>query len=212
MSFIVKAGEVSSFKPVPPGSHLARCYRIVDLGTQETNYQGKVNYQRKLMIQWEVHGADENGEALVTKAGEPMTISKNYTVSLGEKARLRKDLISWRGKPFTPEELKGFELKNLLGVWCMLGVIETPGNDGKVYSNVDTITPVHPIIKKNGLPPYHNPVGIFSIDSPDMALFETFSDHLKNKIQSSPEWNARNGQQVQAKPSLKDYEDDDIPF
>ena len=89
MSFIVKAGEGSSFKPVPPGTHLARCYRIVDLGTQETNYQGKVNYQRKLMIQWEVHGADENGEALVTKAGEPMTISKNYTVSLGEKARLR---------------------------------------------------------------------------------------------------------------------------
>lgn len=212
MSFIVRENEGSTFKPVPPGTHLARCFRIVDLGTQESNYQGKINFLRKLMMQWEVHGADENGEVLITSSGEPMTISKNYTVSLGEKARLRRDLISWRGKPFTPEELKGFELKNLLGVWCMLGVIETQGKDGKTYSNVDTITPVHPIIKKNGLPPYHNKVGIFSIDDPDMVMFETLSDHVKNKIQSSPEWNAKNGKPAQPEKSLKDYEDDDIPF
>lgn len=208
MSFVVKAGEGSSFKPVPPGTHLARCYRIVDLGTQETNYKGKINYQRKMMVQWEVHGADENGESLVTKAGEPMTISKNYTVSLDEKARLRKDLISWRGRAFTAEELKGFELKNLLGAWCMLGVIETPGNDGKTYSNVESITPVHSIIKKNGLPPYHNEVGLFSLDSPDMELFETFSDHLKGKIQGSPEWASRG----RSFALSSDVQDDDIPF
>jgi hypothetical protein len=210
MSFIVKASEGSSFKPVPPGTHLARCYRIVDLGTQETNYQGKINHQRKMMIQWEVHGADEDGNEMVTRDGEPMTISKNYTVSLGEKARLRQDLITWRGKAFTPEELKGFELKNLLGVWCMLGVIETQGNDGKTYSNVNAITPVPAVVKKNGLPPYHNAVGIFSLENPDMELFESFSDHLKGKIQGSPEWASRGRS---ATPVLSNnVQDDDIPF
>jgi hypothetical protein len=185
---------------------LARCYRIVDLGTQETNYQGKVNHQKKLMIQWEVHGQDDDGNALVTRAGEPMTISKNYTTSLGEKARLRQDLITWRGKAFTPEELKGFELKNLLGVWCMLSVVETPGNDGKTYSNVNAITPVPAVVKKNGLPSYFNEPGIFSIDNPDMDLFEAFSDYLKAKIQSSPEWRSRGSQ-------TKNIElDEDIPF
>jgi len=206
MSFVVRANE-STFKPVPPGTHLARCYRIVDLGTQETQYQGKINHQRKLMIQWEVHGQDDDGHALVTKAGEPMTISKNYTVSLGEKARLRQDLITWRGKAFTPEELKGFELKNLLGVWCMLSVVETQGNDGKTYSNVNAITPVPAIVKKNGLPSYFNEPGIFSIDTPDMALFEMFSDHLKAKIMASPEWSSRG----RSAPS-SDVQDDDIPF
>jgi len=209
MSFVVRASE-STFKPVPPGTHLARCYRIVDLGTQETNYQGKVNHQRKLMIQWEVHGQDDNGYALVTKGGEPMSISKNYTVSLGEKARLRQDLITWRGKAFTPEELKGFELKNLLGVWCMLSVVETPGNDGKTYSNVNAITPVPAIVKKNGLPSYYNEPGIFSIDSPDMELFETFSDYLKAKIMASPEWTSRN--RSGPPPQAFDVQDDDIPF
>lgn len=209
MSFIVKASEGSTFKPVPPGTHLARCYKIVDLGTQETTYQGKTNRQRKMMIQFEVHGQDEEGYELVTKAGEPLSISKNYTVSLGEKARLRQDLISWRGKAFTPEELKGFELKNLLGVWCMLSVVETPGSDGKTYSNINAITPVPAMVKKNGLPPYHNAVGIFSIDNPDMEVFETFSDYLKAKIQSSPEWASRG----RSAPALSnDVQDDDIPF
>jgi hypothetical protein len=209
MSFVVRANE-STFKPVPPGTHLARCYRIVDLGTQETNYQGKVNHQKKMMIQWEVHGQDENGYALVTKAGEPMSISKNYTASLGEKARLRQDLISWRNKAFTPEEIKGFDLKNVLGAWCMLGIIETPGNDGKTYSNVDTITPVHPLIKKNGLPQHFNSLGIFSIEKPDMELFETFSDYLKAKIMATPEWASRN--RSSPPPQAFDVQDDDIPF
>jgi hypothetical protein len=161
-----------------------------------------------MMVQFEVHGQDDDGNALVTRTGEPMSISKNYTVSLGEKARLRQDLISWRGKAFTPEELKGFELKNLLGVWCMLSVVETPGNDGKIYSNINAITPVPAVVKKNGLPSYFNKPGIFSIDNPDMELFETFSDYLKAKIQSSPEWQSRNNKSI-----IKDIEiDDDIPF
>lgn len=210
MSFIVREkSSESTFKPVPPGTHLARCYRIVDLGTQETNYQGKVSTQRKMMIQFEVHGQDDDGNALVTRAGEPMSISKNYTVSLGEKARLRQDLISWRGKAFTPEELKGFELKNLLGVWCMLSVVETPGNDGKTYSNINAITPVPAVVKKNGLPSYFNETAIFSLENPDMTLFDTFSDYLKAKIMGAPEWATKG----RAAPALSNsLEDDDIPF
>jgi hypothetical protein len=46
--------------------HLARCYRIVDLGTQKTEYQGQVKHLQKVMIQFEVHGEDDNGNALVT--------------------------------------------------------------------------------------------------------------------------------------------------
>jgi len=39
-----------------------------------------------------------------------LMISKRYTMSLGEQSTLRKDLESWRGKKFTPEELQGFDL------------------------------------------------------------------------------------------------------
>jgi hypothetical protein len=46
MSFYVE-DKGGSFESTPVGSHLARCYRIVDLGTQKSEYQGQVKYLHK---------------------------------------------------------------------------------------------------------------------------------------------------------------------
>jgi hypothetical protein len=216
MALIAKEGE-SSFTPVPPGMHLARCYRVVDLGTQKSEYLGTIKHLNKVMLQFEVHGEDEAGKPIVTAKNEPMTISKNFTLSLAEKATLRKDLQTWRGREFTPEELRGFELKNVLGAWAMISVIKTTGNNGKEYTNIAAIMQVPPQVKKAGLPEGHNKLGIFSIEEPDMEMFESFSDGLKAKIQGSPEWQAREGQQYAknesaSKSSGFDDLDDDIPF
>jgi len=217
MGLTAKASsESSSFKPVPAGMHLARCYRIVDLGTQKTEWNGKEKVNYKIMMLWEVHGEDDQGNSLVTDRGEPMTISKNYTMSLGEMSSLRADLKSWRGRDFTPEELRGFQLKNVLGAWCMLTVARTTGRDDKEYSNVMSVNPVPASIKKAGLPDGFNDLAVFDLDNPDMALFDTFSDKLKAKIQNSPEWKAKGSaseqyQKQQNSSSLSDLEDD-IPF
>lgn len=215
MSLIAKDSGDASFTPVPTGMHLARCYRIIDLGTQKTEFQGTIKYAQKVLIQFEVFGEDENGQPLVTSKGEPMTIGKRLTLSLAEKATLRKDLSTWRGRDFSPEELRGFELKNLLGVYAMITVTRTMGNNGKEYTNIATINPVLPAIKKQGLPPGVNPLGIFAISSPDMALFDTFSERIKETIVSSPEWqNKASVQSAKKTPAPAGFEDmeDDIPF
>ena len=110
MSLIAKAESNSGFTPVPPGMHLARCYRIIDLGTQKSVYKGTEKQLHKIMIQFEVHSEDDEGNPLLTEKGEPLSISKNYTLSLGEKASLSIDLESWRGSAFTAEERRGFDL------------------------------------------------------------------------------------------------------
>lgn len=219
MSLTAKDSGGGSFTPVAPGMHLARCYRIVDLGTQKSEYQGQVKHLQKVMIQFEVHGEDDNGNPLVTSKGEPMSISKNFTLSLAEKATLRKDLQAWRGRDFTSDELRGFELKNVLGAWAMITAAKSTGNNGKEYTNIISINPVPVAIKKAGLPEGFNKLAMFVIENPDMELFETFGNGLKEKIQSSPEWRARNGGQEQT-PARKptntgsgfDDMDDDIPF
>lgn len=212
MALIAKEGE-GSFTPVPPGMHLARCYRVVDLGTQKSEYLGTIKHLPKVMLQFEVHGEDEAGKPIVTAKNEPMTISKNFTLSLAEKATLRKDLQTWRGREFTAEELRGFELKNVLGAWAMISVIKTTGNNGKEYTNIAAIMQVPPQVKKVGLPEGHNKLGIFSIEEPDMEIFGTFSDGLKAKIESSPEWQARSGSAPKAEGGgAFDDLDDDIPF
>ena len=212
MSIIVSASASSNFVPVPSGTHLARCYRIIDLGTQKSEYQGEIKYQPKIMIQFEVHGEDAEGQPIATNKGEPMSISKNYTLSLHEKAGLRKDLQSWRGKEFTDQELKGFELKNLLGAWCMINVVRRAGRDGKDYTNIEGIMPVPAPIKKMGLPDGVNDTKIFSLREPDMELFKTFSDNMQFKIRSTPEWNQTVNEHKSAPVGGMADMEDDIPF
>jgi len=216
MSLVAKDAE-SSFVPVPPGMHLARCYRVVDLGTQTMEFAGEKKQLYKVMLVFEVHGEDENGQPLVTQKGEPMTISKNFTKTLAEKSTLRKDLQSWRGREFTAEELRGFHLKKVLGTWAMIQVIKTVGANGKEYTNISSIAQVPHKIKTAGLPEGYNEPALFTIDEPDLRLYETFSSNLRARIESSPEWKAMRERQPTQKSTggggagLGDLESD-IPF
>jgi hypothetical protein len=216
MSFIVE--DKGNFEVVPAGAHLARCYRIVDLGTQKSEYMGEVKYQHKIMLGWEIHGTNDSGEPIKMRDGRPFAIFKNYTLSWSEKATLRGDLQSWRGKPFSQEEMRKFDLKNILGQWCMLNVIERAGQDGKMYVNVAGVSPVPAVIKKSGLPEAVNAIELFNLSEPDMTMFDSFSDNLKKKIQSSPEWEKLSKKTktvddiAKAPANSFDEDDSDIPF
>lgn len=214
MALVAKesGGNANTFFNVPSGMHLARCYRVVDLGTQRSEYLGQIKHLPKVMLQFEVFGESDDGVPLITPKGEPLSVTKNFTLSLSEKATLRKDLQTWRGREFTADELRGFELKNILGAWAMLSIVKAVGNNGKDYSNIQAILSVPPQIKKAGLPQGHNPLVIFSIDEPDMAVFETFRDGLKEKIMGSPEWQDKHGKATSKPSSGFDDMDSDIPF
>ena len=213
MALVAKesGGSANTFFNVPSGMHLARCYRVVDLGTQKSEYLGQIKHLPKVMLQFEVFGESDDGVPLITPKGEPLSVTKNFTLSLSEKATLRKDLQTWRGREFTADELRGFELKNVLGAWAMLSIVKAVGNNGKEYSNIQAILSVPPQIKKAGLPEGHNPTVIFSIDEPDMAVFETFRDGLKEKIMGSPEWQDKHGKDSKPSSGFDDM-DSDIPF
>jgi hypothetical protein len=211
MAFIVKESG-GAFESTPPGMHLARCYRIVDLGTQKSEYMGQVKFLHKIMLGWEIHTTKDDGTTLKMRDGRPFAMFKNYTLSWSEKANLRLDLQSWRGKPFTQEEMRSFDLETILGAWCLLNVIERPGKDGKMYVNIDTVTPVPAMMKKAGLPEGVNKLEMFNLDSPDMTMFESFSDNLKVKIMASPEWQKLQSSGNASTVSTSIEMDDDIPF
>lgn len=205
MSLIAKAETKSagSFTPVPVGMHLARCFRVVDLGTQKSFYQGTEKFNRKVLIQFEIHSEDSQGRPLLTDKGEPLSIAKRYTLSLNEAAHLCKDLESWRGAAFTKDERKGFNLEKLLDRWAMLNVTKSTGNDGKEYTNIETINPVPAQIKKAGLPEGHNDTMIYSIENSSFEIFDMLSENVRKTIMASPEWQERN-----AKKSKDPFDDD----
>ncbi len=133
MGLIAKDKGGGDFTPIPEDLHLAICYGIWDIGTQFSEKYGKSIH--KVVIVWEIPGCRGtfDGKNL------PRAISKRYTLSLHKKADLRKDLESWRGRKFSDEELKGFDIKKLLGVSCQIQVLHSKVDD-KIYANIAAIT------------------------------------------------------------------------
>ena len=216
MAFIATDSGGGNFKRVPAGVFIGRCFSLIDLGTQLSTGQFGEKLQHKIRIGWELFGEDENGEQLTVEVDGktmPMTISKSYTVSLHEKAGLRKDLAAWRGKDFTDEEARGFDVSKLIGAYCMVNVTTSETN-GKTYSNVAGLTPL-PGALKNAKPAAVHEHVLFDLDSPDMAVFSSFHEKLQEAIKRAPEW-ARHGKQAPQKATnaAPEYTDDseEIPF
>ena len=124
MPIIAKSNGSGS--SVSAGAHIAVCARVIDIGDQFSQMYGKT--QRKVIISWEI--PDET--VSIEGRDLPKMISKEYSLSLGDKATLRADLESWRGRAFSAEELKGFDLHNILSKPCQLQVIHNDNGRAKI--------------------------------------------------------------------------------
>lgn len=180
-----KGGSGKVFTPAPAGNHRAVCVGIYDLGThpaifegkQQTNKDGSAKFQSKVMFTWEL--VDEPMDD-----GRPFLVSREFTVSLHEKATLRAFVGSWRGLALSEKEAEGFDLSSLLDATCMLNVVHKESKDGKVYANVGSATP----IPKKGMaqPTAANDSKLVNLDDgvipPDVAKW------IANKIRDSVEF------------------------
>jgi hypothetical protein len=192
------------FKIAPAGLHMARLYSIIDLGHQATEWAGETKIMHKVVFTWELHGDDDAGQPLKTDDGKPLIVSKRYTVSLGDQARLRQDLEAWSNKKMTPEDRKNFDLKGLLGKFCMVNI--THSEDGK-YANISGISPV-PSALRSVQPEGVNPTLHFWLNEFDQAKYDALPKYYKEKIAESSEWR---GNKAKEAPVANDMPDD-IPF
>ena len=170
MPIIAREPE-SKFTPAPEGLHQAVCMDVVDLGLVETQWGQKP----KVEVRWIL-------DTVNTETGKPFDVRARYTLSLSEKANLRKHLETWRGRKFTVAELGGFDLEKLIGVNCQLQIIHNLTDEGKTYANVQAIVP-------------HN------AKLPKLAVA---ADYVREKDRAVQHGNGH-GQPVQPK-------DDEVPF
>ncbi len=92
----------------PETETLSRLYKVFDLGYQP----GIEGPQHEVAFLFELDA--------VTGDGKPMTITKRFTASMHPKANLRRFIESWRGKPFTDEEVKVFDTAPLESQYAYL--------------------------------------------------------------------------------------------
>jgi len=175
----------SEFQSVKPGTYVARCYRMIEIGTIKEDYMGQEKQQQKVMVTWEL--PTELAVFDEAKGEEPYAVSKTYTLSMHEKANLRKDLESWRGKGFTEDEANKFDISVLVGKPCLLSIQlqQSKSNPGRSYTVISSISP---LMKGQECPPQINETKILSYDNFNWELFDNLSDYTKDKIKSSIEF------------------------
>lgn len=177
MSLMASDTGGSNYTPPPEGTHIALCNQVVDLGLQRTTYLGEDKITHQVYIRWELPNERFEWEKDGEKLEGPMVIGKTYTLSLSNKANLYKDLTSWRGRTFTDEELKGFDLFTILGKPCQVTIThwESGGRSGGAVASVAGIP-------KGMEGPTTSEIGLIKYSADEPEAFETLSKWMQEKI------------------------------
>ena len=190
-------------KVLPPvGTFPARVYKIIYLGTVKGEYQGVPNENYKVSITWELptktHIFKEGGTA------EPFSVSKVFTLSMGKKSALRPVIEGMLGVSFTDDEAKGFDVDDLMGQTCLIGIAHKETPEGKKVE----IKSFSQTIDGMVIPPAINTPKILSYETFDKEYFMKLPKWIQDEMSKTPEFIKMNGGKVE------DIDQDfkDIPF
>lgn len=171
----------------PAGTHLARCYKMIHLGTIEDSYNGESRWVNKVLVEWEL--PNELRVFDQAKGPQPISISKEFALSMHPKSTLRAFLTSWRGKGFTEEEAVAFDVTKLVGAACQLSIIHEPRQKypGEFYAKISSVSSLMKGVKA---PQQINPSFIFELDPFKVEVFNQLPDYFKGKVMGSKEYQA----------------------
>lgn len=183
--------------PLKAGTYLARCSGWVEIGTVPafagmtkpecgmTNAGPKM--QRRVMLTWTIRGA----------AGETWRVSREFTLSAGPRAGLRKLLETWRGRPYaSDDEARGTltHPERLLDQACIVTVSLVPSSKFQVSGSVP-VKAWPKIESVVGLPmgvpppePLRWPPVRFTWAKPDRETFASLPLWIQRKVRESQEW------------------------
>lgn len=196
MPTYAKKPEIN-YTPVPEGTHIARCYSLIHIGTVKTVWQGNERDTYKVRLAFEFPY-----EKKVFTEGEgekPLVMSSEYTLSMSSKSSLRKVVEGIVGKKFTDDDAYDFDLESVVGTPCQIQVVHEKKDD-KLFANIGAVMP---LAKGQTCPPQFNETNILSFDNWSDAVFESLPKFIKDKIMTSKEYQEKNNANV---PSS------DIPF
>lgn len=198
MSLTISEKKGNTVPPLPDGTYPAICYLLADIGVQNLERFGR--RVRQVVIGWEVCG-----ETVVVDGEEkPRTFFNTFTASLDSKSKLRTVLKAWRGRDFTIEELKAFDLANILKAPCFITVTSTTKEDGRSYAN---LAGVAKLTKGFAVPELSLEPVLFDIDTCTTADLQKLPEWIRSKVVESESY-------VERQPGVKEIGDEDgqLPF
>jgi len=169
------------------GTYVARCSGWVEIGTVpvpafagmtkpecgRTNALPKM--QRRVMLTWTIRG----------RAGESWRVSREFTLSAGSRAGLRKLLETWRGRPYASDEEARRAMsrpERILEQPCIVTVSVSPAGWPRPESVVGLPMGI-PAPESLRWPPV-----LFTWAKPDRETFRGLPAWVQSKVRGSVEW------------------------
>ena len=176
----MKAPESKNGVDVPlldMGVHEAVISKIVDYGTQESEFEGVKSSKREVRIEFTLPNLkftfdEERGEELRKK-------SAFCKVSTHEKSTMYKIFTSITNKSFNA----GDEISNYLGVNCQLNINHEKNQKGELRDKIVGFSPA-----KEGASHIEMKTVMFDLDNFDLAVFQELSEKEQAIIKLSPEF------------------------
>lgn len=170
-------GNYPERKPIEAGAYAAVCDMIVDVGVQPSP-GGQYAPKRTVLLRFQIPEV----RVEFTKDGEtrslPAVISRTVGLSLNEKSTLYGLLTSWRGRAFTQDELKKFDLGKVAGKPAFINVTHSVKGD-RTYAN---LTSIMPLPKSMTAPALEGEALVFSTDAPNPDVFDKLPTWVQDKI------------------------------
>lgn len=214
---IVSESQGKLREPIPADVYDAVCVTLVGIGTQKTQFGSK----QQLYLGWEIPDVIrefENEDGSVDKK-RAIIHSRKLAVGLGganKPTLLSKFLTGWRGKPFTEEEKRGFDVKNVVRKSCRLNITNDQAADGsgKIYDGVDSV-----LTAKNQIEPEAEIIyfdinehdSLLSADN-EMSGWPPSMKWIADKVRESEEYQALLSGQAGSAGGADSITDDDVLF
>jgi hypothetical protein len=160
--------------PLSEDVYCGVCYAIIDLGKQYSEKYKKLSH--RIMIIWEITGEtiEIDGNA------EPRVISKEYSLTWGDKSELKKLSDSLFGNNAYTDDT--FEAKIILGKACQLDITIQEKEDGTKYNKLANI------IKLAKGQKAHDPKELLYYEIGDDGthdIFDKIPEWIRDKIKQS---------------------------
>lgn len=139
--------ESKEFPVHAAGVHAAVLSDIIDMGDRWNKTYEKVDRKIRFIFRTAKVNANTN---------KPFEVSQEFTLSMGQKANLRKFVEAWVG-PFKDDTAAWNaipSLHKLEGRAGLLNIVHKTSGMGRVYANIASISPLPEGMSAPTLPPY----------------------------------------------------------
>ena len=170
----------------PAGTHRAVLYKIINLGTLDTEWKGEAKKSHKIRLFWELSDEQIEYEVNGEKKSGPFSIGRKFTFSMGDNSHLYPIVTGITGG-LTDDERWNFDIESLLGQTCLVTVVHDE-YEGRKYAKVTAATSLP---KSMETPEQVNESQMIDVRKLTQDEIDDLPEYIRDDMKSSQEYHVR---------------------